>query len=180
LNYIRSIFFFGTSIQAAHKKKRKYDLHHLLTEHVKHNIVQIGHHLYEQKVGIAQGSIISSLLCSFYLGHLEETLLQPYIERLEETGTKQAQESLLMRYLDDFIFVTTSKKQAIGFLERLRRGFRDYNCYMNCKKFGLNFEIERSNFTNRRYVGDDGVPFLPWSGLLVNCSTLEIQADYTR
>lgn len=170
-----------TSIQAAHKKKKKYDLHHLLTEHVKHNIVKIGHDLYLQKVGIAQGSIISSLLCSFYLGHLEETLLQPYLGKLEETtGNGQGQQSLLMRYLDDFIFVSTSKQQALGFLERLRRGFREYNCYMNCKKFGLNFEVEMGNFTNKRYVGEDGIPFLPWSGLLVNCITLEIQADYIR
>ncbi|XP_078182261.1 telomerase reverse transcriptase-like [Carex rostrata] len=166
--------------QAAHKKKKKYDLHRLLTEHVKKNIVKIGHDLYLQKVGIAQGSIISSLLCSFYLGHLEETLLQPYLGKLEETGNGQAQQSLLMRYLDDFIFVSTSKQQALGFFERLRRGFREYNCYMNCKKFGLNFEVEMGNFTNKRYIGEDGIPFLPWSGLLVNCITLEIQADYTR
>ncbi|KAJ1686820.1 hypothetical protein LUZ63_018210 [Rhynchospora breviuscula] len=166
--------------QAVYKKKKKEVLQHLLTDHVKHNIVKIGRDLYEQKVGIAQGSIISSLLCSFYLGHLEETLLWPYLEKLKGTRDEQASQSMLMRYLDDFIFVSTSKKQALGFFDRLRRGFRDYNCYMNCEKFGLNFEAERGNFTNKRYIGEDGISFLPWSGLLVNCITLEIQADYTR
>ncbi|KAF3332749.1 telomerase reverse transcriptase catalytic subunit [Carex littledalei] len=131
-----------------------------------------------------EGSDASNTLvqvCVFCSGHSAEALLQPYLGKLEETtGNGQGQQSLLMRYLDDFIFVSTSKQQALGFLERLRRGFREYNCYMNCKKFGLNFEVEMGNFTNKRYVGEDGIPFLPWSGLLVNCITLEIQADYTR
>ncbi|KAL0464421.1 UNVERIFIED_CONTAM: Telomerase reverse transcriptase, partial [Sesamum latifolium] len=67
------------------------------------------------------------------------------------------------------------------FFSRLERGVRDYNCWMNDEKFGLNFDMNNGQGcrSNRLHVGKDGSSFLRWSGLLVNCSTLEIQADYT-
>ncbi|RLM99361.1 hypothetical protein C2845_PM06G27710 [Panicum miliaceum] len=64
---------------------------------------------------------------------------------------------------------------------KMRRGFVYYNCYMNESKYGFNFEVQNSeNCCNRIYRGDDGFSFIPWSGLLIDCETLEIQADYTR
>ncbi|KAJ3692189.1 hypothetical protein LUZ60_012539 [Juncus effusus] len=167
--------------QASYQNIKKQLFYDLLFQHVKHNILHIGGKFYEQKVGIAQGSILSTLLCSFYFGHLEETLIWPFLKKLEKGNDNEpAPHSLLMRYLDDFIFVSTCEKQAMGFLERVKRGFGDYNCFMNDAKYGWNFEVNRGGFVNRRYIGEDGVEFIPWSGLLVNCNTLEIQADYTR
>jgi telomerase reverse transcriptase len=86
-----------------------------------------------------------------------------------------------MRFIDDFIFISFSKEQALNFFNRMRRGFVNYNCYMNDSKYGFNFEVANSEHcSNRIYKGDDGFSFIPWSGLLINCETLEIQADYTR
>jgi len=52
---------------------------------------------------------------------------------------------------------------------------------MNSNKFVLNFDPgQKNHLQNRLYIGADGVQFLPWSGLLLNCHTLEIQADYSR
>ncbi|KAK9282667.1 hypothetical protein L1049_010887 [Liquidambar formosana] len=89
---------------------------------------------------------------------------------------------ILLRFIDDFLFISTSEKQAASFFSRLQRGFREYNCYMNKEKFCLNFDInEMSGLpSNRVYVSEDGISFLRWSGLLINCCTLEVQADYTR
>ena len=90
-------------------------------------------------------------------------------------------EYLLMRFIDDFMFISFSKKHALIFFYRMRRGFVYYNSYMNERKYGFNFNIGSSeNCHNRLYRGDDGVAFIPWSGLLINCENLEIQADYTR
>ncbi|KAI3923276.1 hypothetical protein MKW92_021398 [Papaver armeniacum] len=88
----------------------------------------------------------------------------------------------LLRYTDDFLFISTSKKQAVSFYSRLVRGFRDYNCSINEAKSCMNFDIGSASGVprNRIYTGEDGISFLPWSGLLLNCRTLEIQADYTR
>ncbi|KAL7608201.1 hypothetical protein Lser_V15G09733 [Lactuca serriola] len=92
---------------------------------------------------------------------------------------------LLMRFIDDFLFISTSKKHVVAFLSRLGRGFMEYNCEMNKEKFGVSFDcdmiMEESNSkSNRVCFDEDGnKKFLKWSGLLINCNTLEVQADYT-
>lgn len=45
----------------------------LLEEHITENVVKIGNEFYQQVIGIPQGSVISSLLCSFFYGNLEKT-----------------------------------------------------------------------------------------------------------
>lgn len=155
----------------------KDHLHFNLEQHLKYNVLHIDKRFYLQNVGIAQGSILSSLLCSFYLGHMENTKLVPFLDKVTETGT----DSMLLRFIDDFIFISTSKKQAQAFFSRLERGFCEYNCHMNKEKFALCFDVERiSPQSNRLYIDENGNKFLRWSGLFINCVTLEVQADYTR
>ena len=168
-----------------------------LTEHVKHNVLQFDGKFYLQGVGIPQGGVLSTLLCSFYYGHLERHVIFPFLEKSLESGSCKENNSvntssddkvsspcyMLIRFIDDFLFISTSKKQAASFFSRLQRGFRGYNCYMNEKKFGANFDVGKisSYPVNRVYVGEDGATsFIRWSGLLINCSTMEIQADYTK
>lgn len=163
---------------------QKEELHRLLSEQVKCNILKIGQNFYLQQVGIAQGSKLSPNLCSLYYGHLENSVVLKFLhdDKINSSGEAvSAPEYLLMRFIDDFIFVTFSKKHALNFFNRMRRGFVYYNCYMNDSKYGFNFNIGNSEHCcNRLYRGDDGVSFIPWSGLLINCKTLEVQADYTR
>ncbi|XP_058225242.1 telomerase reverse transcriptase isoform X3 [Rhododendron vialii] len=191
--------------QGQSKNTRKEELFFDLNEHVKHNVLQLDKHFYLQDVGIPQGSVLSSLLCSFYYGHLETKVIIPFLQKSVEPGNDKfsatenrnhvyslpnneagvivsSPKYMLLRFIDDFIFISTSKKQAASFFSRLRRGFREYNCYMNEAKFGLNFDADQVSglASNRVYMGPDGVPFLGWSGLFINCRTLEVQADYTR
>ncbi|XP_019701935.1 telomerase reverse transcriptase isoform X2 [Elaeis guineensis] len=230
--------------QGIFKRIKKKELCSLLGEHLKRNVLQVGQNFYLQKVGISQGSLLSSLLCSFYYGHMERNVIFPYIEKAHRPlnvnsmvdenafhGIKPVKDgvtflgqsstddlgkecgmiidkwrwccnghaanvgvpgannenssllphNLLLRFTDDIIFISTSKEQASNFFYRLRRGFREYNCYMNNNKFGVNFDLgENKHLVNRVYTGEDGISFLPWSGLLLNCCSLEIQADYTR
>uniref|UniRef100_K3Z5B2 Telomerase reverse transcriptase n=1 Tax=Setaria italica TaxID=4555 RepID=K3Z5B2_SETIT len=103
------------------------------------------------------------------------------VDQINSDEDVSAPKSLLMRFIDDFIFISFSKEHALNFFNRVRRGFVYYNCYMNDSKYGFNFEVANSEHCcNRIYRGDDGFSFIPWSGLLINCETLEIQADYTR
>ncbi|KAL0425609.1 UNVERIFIED_CONTAM: Telomerase reverse transcriptase [Sesamum radiatum] len=187
--------------QVFSKKIRKEEINLILKEHITRNVVHFDNKFYLQLVGIPQGSVLSSLLCSFYYGHMERNVVFPFLEKangdfLGKYDTFGASASrpnhtneivvcgakyLLLRFIDDFLFISTSKKQASMFFSRLERGIRDYNCWMNDEKFGLNFDIDGQGCrSNRLHVGKDGTSFLRWSGVLVNCSTLEIQADYTR
>ncbi|KAF8659613.1 hypothetical protein HU200_058367 [Digitaria exilis] len=162
---------------------QKKEIQHLLSEQVKCNVFKIGPHLYSQQVGIAQGSKLSPNLCSLYYGHLENSVLLKFLHggKIRSDEDLSAPKSLLMRFIDDFLFISFSKEHALNFFNRMRRGFVYYNCYMNDGKYGFNFDVANSEHClNRIYRGDDGFSFIPWSGLLINCETLEIQADYTR
>ena len=63
-----------------------------------------------QKKGIAQGSILSTLLCNYYYGNMEA-------EELVVKG-----DELLMRQVDDFLFVTPHLENARLFLGKLQQG----------------------------------------------------------
>ena len=177
---------------------KKEELFFNLKEHVKYNVLQLDKKFFVLGVGIPQGSIVSSLLCSFYYGHLERNLIIPYLEKAGEAAAKDisrrhisndvsAEESsgdgyILLRFVDDFLLISTSKKLAASFFSRLQRGFHSYNCYMNDDKFSINFDIgDLAGIPSSRvYVGEDGISFIRWSGLLINCFTLEVQADYSK
>ncbi|KAH9706958.1 Telomerase reverse transcriptase [Citrus sinensis] len=179
---------------------KKEKLFFILNEHVKRNLLQFDNKFYLQGIGIPQGSVVSSLLCSLYYGDMERNVLYPFIEKIRESATEVLSGShsseqingdettssfpnyMLLRFIDDFLFISTSRKQAAYFFSRLQRGFREYNCYMNEEKYGVNFDIgdKLRLSSNRVFVGHDGITFLRWSGLLINSSTLEVQGDYTR
>ncbi|XP_019239200.1 PREDICTED: telomerase reverse transcriptase isoform X2 [Nicotiana attenuata] len=188
--------------QVQGRKVRKEQLQNDLKEHIKRNVLRLGSNFFVQSVGIPQGSVLSSMLCSLYLGHLEKSVIFPFLDKacepapgfpseecfLDDTASGCAHllmckpSYLLLRFIDDLLFISTSKEQASRFFSRLQRGFRAYNCDMNKKKFGMNFQINTipDPRSDRLYVVEDGTSFLRWSGLFINCSTLEIQADYTR
>lgn len=182
------------------KYTKKEKLLSTLDEHVKKNVLQIDKRFYLQSVGIPQGSILSPLLCSIYYGHMENNRLHPYIRKICESekeflsaecdasnavsgedASSGCPRYMILRYVDDFFFVSTSKKLALKFFSRLNRGFPEYNCTMNEEKFGVSFDVGRMLKTQSRlYVHEDGASYVCWSGLLINCCTLEVQADYTR
>ncbi|KAL5543238.1 hypothetical protein UlMin_010948 [Ulmus minor] len=172
------------------KSLKKDEIFLNLNEHVKRNLLQLDKRFYLQRVGIAQGSVLSSLLCSLFYGDMDRNVIFPFLNRTREPSHAQYSKDkvsfdnsyMLLRFIDDFLFMSTSKQQAENFFYRLQRGFRDYNCYMNQEKFCLNFNIGHiSELPPKRVcIGEDGISFIRWSGLLINCCTLEVQADYTK
>lgn len=187
--FTRSLIQLQILVQESSYPLQHKDLFRCLAAHIMGNILYLDGAFYLQKKGIAQGSILSSLLCSFYFAHLEKKVIYPYLEKAVNASNHIANDEaslrypnyLLMRFIDDSILITTSRKQAISYCARLQRGFRDYNCYINSEKWGVNFECDTMTYSNSRLLAnDDGQSFLPWSGLLINCQTLEIQADYGR
>ena len=57
----------------AHLIEERQALVALLKKHIESNTVLIGSRLYTQSLGIPQGSILSTLLCSLFYGELETT-----------------------------------------------------------------------------------------------------------
>uniref|UniRef100_A0A0E0MLK6 Telomerase reverse transcriptase n=1 Tax=Oryza punctata TaxID=4537 RepID=A0A0E0MLK6_ORYPU len=155
----------------------KEQFRHLLYEQIKCNILKIGQKYYLQQVGIAQGSKLSPNLCSLYYGHLENSVVSKFLHdsKLNAGEAVSEPEYLLMRFIDDFIFISFSMEHAQKFLNRMGRGFVFYNCYMNDSKYGFNFCAGNSEpSSSRLYRGDDGVSFMPWSDITI-ISTITVK-----
>lgn len=72
----------------------------------------MGKTFYRQKVGIPQGSVLSTVLCNMFYAHLEKKKL-PFLNDTE---------GLLLRLIDDFLFITMNKAHAIQFLQLMHDG----------------------------------------------------------
>ncbi|KAJ3150898.1 hypothetical protein HDU89_002895 [Geranomyces variabilis] len=72
------------------------------------------------------------LVPSLFYAHLEKTKLSRFV----------SENSLLLRYVDDFLYVTTSKDQAADFLHAMHAepGHPEYGCVINTDKTLANFE----------------------------------------
>ena len=149
---------------------RVWDTRHLLDllqEHVQQNIVKIGKKYFRQKIGIPQGSILSSLLCSFFYGHFENDHLGFLVEG----------ESLLLRLIDDFLLITTNQNHARRFLQVMADGGEAYGISVSNKKSLANFEILVKKWKIPRLHGTTAFPYC---GMLIDTRTLAISKDRVR
>ncbi|GAA5865197.1 hypothetical protein JCM1840_003940 [Sporobolomyces johnsonii] len=153
------------SDQVVYDDVHRTKLMSLLREHITTNLVKVSGRLYRQKDGIPQGSVLSSLLCSLFYGDMERTYL----------GFTRDASSLLLRYVDDFLFVSTKRDLATRFLQVMHAGIPDYGCYIASEKRLTNFDVA---------LGDgEVVPPLPegdafpWCGLSIDTKTLELKLN---
>lgn len=139
----------------------------LLDQHVRNNLVKIGTEYFRQRNGIPQGSVLSSLLCNFFLAELERNML----------GFLQPADSLLMRFVDDFLLVTTDVNQAMQFLQTMLRGQPSYGVMVNPSKSLVNFTASVDDIYIPRLEGSTRFPYL---ACLIDTRTLEIHQDQHR
>lgn len=89
---------------------------------------QIGHSYYRQTVGIPQGSVLSALLCSFFYGDLEKRFeqfrndLQSVSVFYLQLALPDSASKILLRLIDDYLFITTSLSRAKRFLSMMNQG----------------------------------------------------------
>ncbi|WWC95477.1 hypothetical protein V866_002341 [Kwoniella sp. B9012] len=143
----------------------------LLKIHIQNNVWQVGKKLYKQKTGIPQGSKISSLLCSFFYACLENDHLR---------FTRQ-EGSRLLRYIDDFLFITDSISLARKFIDIMSKGFPTYGAEISMNKTLLSFESEsKGQMGSVVGINPDGEILFPYCGFLLNLRTLDVMSDYPR
>jgi telomerase reverse transcriptase len=137
----------------------------------------MGKQFYRQKVGIPQGSVLSTVLCNIFYADLEKKKL-PFL--LEEDG-------LLLRLIDDFLFITMNREHAQSFLEHMHKGvisedgliagFPEYGCSVNMTKSLVNFDVTINTTKTPRLQGSK---YFPFCGAMINVETLDVIKDYTR
>jgi telomerase reverse transcriptase len=139
----------------------------LLSQHVQQNMVKIGKKFYRQKEGIAQGSVVSSLLCNYFYADLEANHLD----------FLQPGQSLLMRQTDDFLLITTERAHARQFLQVMHDGIPAYGVRVNPDKTLVNFEVTINGQKVPRLLGKRGFPFC---GSFIDTKTLNFSRDRER
>jgi hypothetical protein len=114
----------------------------LLKEHLLQNLIKVGKKVYRQKVGIPQGSVLSTLLCNIVYAGLEQDIFSD----LGENAHKPPY--LLVRFVDDFLFISPDRGFAEYYLTRMQQGFPEYGAAIHQDKTLANFTPRK---TNERY-----------------------------
>lgn len=114
----------------------------LLKEHLLLNLIKVGKKVYRQKVGIPQGSVLSTLLCNVVYAELEQDIFRDLDENVHKPPY------LLVRFVDDFLFVSPDRGFAEYFLTRMQQGFPEYGAAIHRDKTLANFTPRK---TNERY-----------------------------
>lgn len=139
----------------------------LLTEHVESNLIQIGKRYYRQKKGIPQGSIVSSLLCSYLYAELERTAL----------GFLNDKQTLLLRLIDDILVISTVRGVAERFMHTMHAGIPQFGVQVKLEKSRANFDVSIDGKAIARLP--DAVDF-PYCGNAINTVTLDLSKDQER
>jgi telomerase reverse transcriptase len=140
----------------------------LLKQHIFHHTIKVGRKYYRQRVGIPQGSILSTLLCSLYYGYIES-------EKLENITNDPS--SKLIRYIDDFLFISTDRKRVRDFVTIMHQGFGDVGVEISTNKTLINFQMRLDGIMIQKCSKNH---HFPWCGLLIHPESLDVLHDYTR
>ncbi|KAL8771820.1 MAG: hypothetical protein Q9194_004766 [Teloschistes cf. exilis] len=160
----KNTVFVDNVLRTTHKKQQ---LLYLLRDHVEGNIVKLGKKFFRQKKGIPQGSVLSSLLCNCFYAKLEATKLA-FVEK---------DDSLLLRLIDDFLFITTERRDAIRFLQIMHDGLAEFGVQVNPAKSLTNFRTEINGLVLPSLSGNASFPYC---GTSIDTRTLEIAKDRDR
>lgn len=139
----------------------------LLREHVGDSIVKIGKKHMRQTDGIPQGSVLSSLLCSYFYGSFEQNQL----------AFLDPASCMLLRLIDDFLLVTTDEGLAGRFLETMASGDKRYGISVNAGKSLANFDV---SIQGQKVPRLHGGSFFPYCGMAIEMHTLGVRKDRGR
>ncbi|KAI9171577.1 Telomerase reverse transcriptase [Paramyrothecium foliicola] len=160
----RNTLFVNSSVQQMHDTG---NLLKLLDQHVRQNMVKFGKKYYRQKLGIPQGSVLSSFLCNYYYADLETKFL----------GFLHSPDCLLLRLIDDFLLITWDKSKAARFVETMHQDLSAFGVVVNASKTLVNFNM---SIGGRAVQSIPTGHSFPYCGTLINCQTLEISKDRSK
>ena len=124
---------------------------------------------YRLSRGIPQGSPLSSALCHIYYGQMLREHLSEFVNHPED---------LLIRVVDDILYLTTCGERALAFHKRIHEFFTTYNARVNISKSATNLDLSQENPAQVPPVRKP--IWFPFCGLQFNTRTLEIRGDYCR
>ncbi|GAB5589328.1 Telomerase reverse transcriptase [Umbelopsis nana] len=151
-----------------HSYEDKDDLLDIINEHIKCNVVKIGNSYYRRTIGIPQGSCLSTILCSYFYGQMEH----------EELGfIKEDPDALMMRFVDDFLCISTCRDTVEWFTRAMHQGFARYGCQVSHSKSLVNFDMTLQGTAVTKLQASYE---FPWCGFLIDTRDLEVFSNYQQ
>ncbi|XP_063933473.1 telomerase reverse transcriptase-like isoform X2 [Zophobas morio] len=155
--------------QVAFLLQQRGEVLRLVGKHVKENVMKIRHEFYLQKVGVAQGSVLSTLFCSLFLDEFEKSRGIHVPER----------KGVLVRYVDDYLLITSERALANDFLIKMHREVPGDEVKLNTEKTLVNFDASLNGRTLNHSRIEHG-DFFPWCGYLFCTKTLNVIRDFKK
>lgn len=143
------------------------ELRKILREHVQNNMVRIGRKYFRQEVGIPQGSVLSTLLCSHFYAAFER----------ENLGFLERRPSLLLRLIDDFLLITVDENIAHEFVGVMAAGAPEYGISINPPKSLANFDVYAQGEKIPRHHGS---AWFPYCGMRIHMENLQVSRNWER
>ena len=140
----------------------------LLEEHIESHLIRVGKQTFRQKIGIPQGSVVSSLLCSYFYAELEREVLG----FVHDSGP-----TTLLRLIDDFLVITADREVAVRFMRTMHAGVDEFGVHVKPEKSRVNFDLE---------IDGTAVPRVPactqfsYCGHAIDTVTLDLRKDHER
>lgn len=128
-NFKRSLLIEGE----ARKKLFKHEVLNPIDYIINNNYITFNKKQFKQKKGIPQGMCVSYILSSFYYSCLEERALS-FLKQTDDLNC-------VMRLTDDYLLMTTSKPNAMQFIEKLFALSAENGYRFNAKKLRTNFDV---------------------------------------
>lgn len=145
----------------------------LLKSHVEQNLVKVGKKFYRQKRGVPQGSVLSAAFCNYFYADLERQHLAFLGEPDDDEGGSG---TLLLRLIDDFLLITTSRTKAVRFTEVMHAGLPDYGVTIRPEKSLANFSV--SPTLTSPSLPRCATTLFPYCGTQISTTDLSISKDH--
>lgn len=162
----------------------------ILKEHLFSNTIRVGKEEFVQSQGIPQGSVLSTTLCNIYYGQFERRVLRKSLPELctisyAAHGEPPCNHEALLRYTDDWLFISSSLKRAQRFSQVMHAGNNEFACYVNVAKSQVNFEssIDISSSQSMDVPRFDQLGLgglLSWCGITIDPVRLQLYVNYDK
>ncbi|XP_015428996.1 PREDICTED: telomerase reverse transcriptase-like, partial [Dufourea novaeangliae] len=119
--------------------------------------VKIRKKIYIIGKGIVQGTMLSPILSDIYYNFVLQKEMSSFLNCGE-----------IIRYMDDILYVTANEILAKEFLELIKKGIPQYNCYFKELK-------TQSNIVD---ISSPAVHSITYIGYKINCDTLEVEPKH--
>lgn len=107
-------------------------------------------------------------LCSIFYSHLDKTCLSHFFRP----------DTLLLRFIDDFLCISTEESVVEQFVSTMNLGFSEYNATINPQKTITNLNACPANHCSMTSASPLSID-IPWCGLIISGKDLSITGDFS-